>query len=228
MTSPFSIVFALYPNLTQLDFTGPFEVFQRLPGARLHVAARGGGRLRADSGLVFADVEKLSEIPACDLICVPGGYGLTAALGDAEYLAQVRRLGQSARYVTSVCTGSLVLAAAGLLQGKRATCHWAWRELLAEGGVRVESARVVRDGNCFTGGGVTAGIDFALAVVAEIAGAEVAQGIQLGIEYAPAPPFDAGSPETAPANVLEEVRTRVLKLLPERRAAFRAALERGR
>ncbi|HEU4582662.1 MAG TPA: DJ-1/PfpI family protein [Polyangiaceae bacterium] len=151
MTSPFSIVFALYPNLTQLDFTGPFEVFQRLPGARLHVASREGGRLRADSGLVFADVDKLSEIPACDLICVPGGYGLTAALGDAEYLAQVRRLGQSARYVTSVCTGSLVLAAAGLLQGKRATCHWAWRELLAEGGVRVESARVVRDGNCFTG-----------------------------------------------------------------------------
>jgi transcriptional regulator GlxA family with amidase domain len=228
MTSPFSIVFALYPNLTQLDFTGPFEVFQRLPGARLHVASREGGSLRADSGLVFAQVEKLSELSACDLICVPGGYGLTAALGDAEYLAQVRRLGQAARYVTSVCTGSLVLAAAGLLQGKRATCHWAWRELLAEGGVRVESARVVRDGNCFTGGGVTAGIDFALTVVAEIAGAQVAQGIQLAIEYAPAPPFDAGSPETAPPTVLEKARAQAQQLLPERRAAFRAALARSR
>jgi transcriptional regulator GlxA family with amidase domain len=228
MTSPFSIVFALYPNLTQLDFTGPFEVFQRLPGARLHVASREGGRLRADSGLVFAEVEKLSDIPACDLICVPGGYGLTGALADTEYLAQVRRLGQAARYVTSVCTGSLLLAAAGLLEGKRATCHWAWRELLAEGGVRVDSARVVRDGNCFTGGGVTAGIDFALAVVAEIAGTEVAQSIQLMIEYAPAPPFDAGSPETAPAAVLDSTRARALQLLPERRLAFRAALARSR
>jgi len=228
MTSPFSIVFALYPNLTQLDFTGPFEIFQRLPGARLHVASREGGRLRADSGLVFAEVEKLADIADCDLICVPGGYGVTGALADAEYLAQVRRLGQSARYVTSVCTGSLLLAAAGLLDGKRATCHWAWRELLAESGVRVESARVVRDGNCFTGGGVTAGIDFALAVVAEIAGAEVAQGIQLMIEYAPAPPFDAGSPETAPAAVLEQTRAWALQLLPERQAAFRAALARSR
>jgi len=228
MTSPFSIVFALYPNLTQLDFTGPFEIFQRLPGARLHVASREGGRLRADSGLVFAEVEKLADIADCDLICVPGGYGVTGALADAEYLAQVRRLGQSARYVTSVCTGSLLLAAAGLLDGKRATCHWAWRELLAESSVRVESARVVRDGNCFTGGGVTAGIDFALAVVAEIAGAEVAQGIQLMIEYAPAPPFDAGSPETAPAAVLEQTRAWALQLLPERRAAFRAALARSR
>ena len=228
MTSPFSIVFALYPNLTQLDFTGPFEIFQRLPGARLHVASREGGRLRADSGLVFAEVEKLADIADCDLICVPGGYGVTGALADAEYLAQVRRLGQSARYVTSVCTGSLLLAAAGLLDGKRATCHWAWRELLAESSVRVESARVVRDGNCFTGGGVTAGIDFALAVVAEIAGAEVAQGIQLMIEYAPAPPFDAGSPETAPVAVLEQTRAWALQLLPERRAAFRAALARSR
>lgn len=228
MPSPFSIVFALYPNLTQLDFTGPFEVFQRLPGARIQVASREGGLLRADSGLLFAELAKLSEISSCDLICIPGGYGLTAALRDAEYLRQVRRLGSSARYITSVCTGSLVLAAAGLLEGKRATCHWAWRELLAESSVRVESARVVRDGNCFTGGGVTAGIDFALAVVAEIAGAEVAQGIQLMIEYAPAPPFDAGSPETAPAAVLEQTRAWALQLLPERQAAFRAALARSR
>jgi cyclohexyl-isocyanide hydratase len=121
VTSPF--VFALYPDLTQLDFTGPFEVFQRLPGARIQVASREGGPLRADSGLLFAELAQLSEISDCDLICIPGGYGLTAALRDAEYLRQVRRLGSSARYITSVCTGSLVLAAAGLLEGKRATCQ---------------------------------------------------------------------------------------------------------
>jgi cyclohexyl-isocyanide hydratase len=224
VTSPFNIVFALYPDLTQLDFTGPFEVFQRLPGARIQVASREGGPLRADSGLLFAELAQLSEISDCDLICIPGGYGLTAALRDAEYLRQVRRLGSSARYITSVCTGSLVLAAAGLLEGKRATCHWAWRELLAETGVQVESARVVRDGNCISGGGVTAGIDFALAVVAEIAGAEVAQSIQLAIEYDPQPPFASGSPESAPPAVLERVRASSLRLLDERRAALRAAI----
>jgi cyclohexyl-isocyanide hydratase len=224
MPSPFEIVFALYPNLTQLDFTGPFEVFQRMPDARIRVASRQGGLLRADSGLVFAELDRLSEISDCDLICIPGGYGLAAALRDPEFIAQVRRLGQSARYITSVCTGSLVLAAAGLLEGKRATCHWAWRELLAESGVQVESARVVRDGNCITGGGVTAGIDFALAVVAEIAGIEVAQGIQLIIEYAPQPPFEAGNPENAPPAVLERTRESATRLLEERRSALHAAI----
>jgi cyclohexyl-isocyanide hydratase len=224
MPSPFEIVFALFPNVTQLDFTGPFEVFQRMPDVRIRLASRQGGLLRADSGLVFAELASLADLAACDLICIPGGYGVSEALRDAEFLAQVRRLAQSARYVTSVCTGSLVLAAAGLLDGKRATCHWAWRELLAESGVQVESARVVRDGNCFTGGGVTAGIDFALTVVAEIAGAEVAQGIQLIMEYAPQPPFDAGSPESAPPAVLERTRASARGLLDERRAALQAAI----
>jgi len=221
---PFEIVFALFPNLTQLDFTGPFEVFQRMPDVRIRLASRQGGLLRADSGLLFAELTPLSDVAGCDLICVPGGYGVAAALRDAEFVAHVRRLGQSARYITSVCTGSLLLAAAGLLEGKRATCHWAWRELLAESGVQVESARVVRDGNCITGGGVTAGIDFALAVVAEIAGAEVAQGIQLSMEYAPQPPFDAGSPQSAPPAVLERTRASALLLLDERRAALHAAI----
>jgi cyclohexyl-isocyanide hydratase len=221
----FSVVFALYPRVTQLDFTGPFEVLQRVPGVRLRLASRDGGELTSDSGLTFAGLERLSDIEALDAICVPGGYGVTAALGDSEYVAQVRRLGLAARYVTSVCSGSLLLAAAGLLEGRRAACHWAWRPLLAEQGVAVDAARVVRDGNIVTGGGVTAGIDFALSLAAELAGPEVAQEIQLAIEYDPAPSFDAGSPERAPAAVLARVQERIARQYPERREALRVARE---
>lgn len=222
MSSPVCIVFALFPQVTQLDFTGPFEVLQRLPGARLVVASREGGVLTADSGLSFAGLERLADIEVADVLCVPGGFGVTAALGDRNYLEHVRRLGEAARYVTSVCSGSLILAAAGLLEGKRAACHWSWRPLLAELGVEVEDARVVRDGRVITGGGVTAGIDFALTLVAELAGNEVAQRIQLAIEYDPAPPFDAGHPERAPSHVLAAIRERVALQYPERRAALAA------
>lgn len=226
MTQPFHIAFALYPDLTQLDFTGPFEVLWRLPGARVTVASRAGGELRADSGLTLGGLARLSEVPGCDLLCVPGGSGLTAALLDAELMREVRRLGQSARYLTSVCTGSLLLAAAGLIDGKRAACHWAWRDLLAEAGAIPDAGRVVRDGSLITGGGVTAGIDFALSVVGELAGVEVAQCIQLAIEYAPAPPFDAGRPERAPRAVLDEVRAYGAPRLAERRAAIQTARAR--
>jgi transcriptional regulator GlxA family with amidase domain len=220
MLTPIRVVFALFPELTQLDFTGPFEVLQRLPGAHLVAASREGGVLVADSGLSFAGLARLSEIESADVLCVPGGRGVTAALGDGEFLAHVRRLGEGARYVTSVCSGSLLLAAAGLLVGKRATCHWAWRPLLGELGVTVEEGRVVRDGRVITGGGVTAGIDFALALVAELAGIEEAQRIQLAIEYDPAPPFDAGHPERAPEAIVEALRERVALQYPERRAAL--------
>lgn len=225
MSQPFVIVFALFPNMTQLDFTGPFEVLRRLPGVRIVVASREGGQLESDSGLVFANIEKLEKVESCDLICVPGGFGLTPALRDAVFIAEVRRLGQTARYVTSVCSGSLILAAAGLLVGKRAACHWAWRELLALGGAIPEIARVVRDGTLITGGGVTAGIDFALTVAAELAGEDAAKDIQLAIEYDPSPPFSSGSPERAPARVLAAARERVLLMYPERKAALQAALE---
>jgi cyclohexyl-isocyanide hydratase len=220
---PIHIVFPLYPRVTQLDFTGPFEVLWRLPGVRLTLASVVGGELASDSGITFAGLARLSQIETLDAICVPGGYGVTAALGDADYIEQVRRLAQQARYVTSVCSGSLILAAAGLLEGRRAACHWSWRALLAEQGVMVDPARVVRDGNIITGGGVTAGIDFALSLVAELAGAEAAREIQLAIEYDPAPGFDAGSPERAPAAVLARVEERVARQYPERRAALRAA-----
>jgi cyclohexyl-isocyanide hydratase len=227
MSEPMPIVFALYPNITQLDFTGPFEVLRRLPNVRVIVASREGGELTADSGLTFAGLAKLHEIERCELLCVVGGAGQVAAVLDHAYIAEVRRLGQSARYVTSVCTGSLVLGAAGLLVGKRAACHWAWRELLRDAGAIPDPGRVVRDGNVITGGGVTAGIDFALTVAAELAGADVAQAIQLSIEYAPAPPFAAGRPETAPQQIVKLVRERIARTYPERRAAMEQALARG-
>jgi transcriptional regulator GlxA family with amidase domain len=223
---PFHIVFPLFPNLTQLDFTAPHQILSRLPGAKVTVASAAGGEIMAE-GLCFAGLTALADIEGCDLICVPGGTSVTDAIEDEVYMREVKRLAAGARYVTSVCTGSLILAAAGLLDGKRAACHWAWRGLLGLfDGVTVDPGRVVRDGNVITGGGVTAGIDFALTVAAEIAGPTVAQALQLTYEYAPAPPFDAGRPETAPAEVLALVNERLATLLPRRRNVIEAAAAR--
>jgi len=216
------IVFALYPGVTQLDFTGPHQVFSRLPGARVEGASLTGEAITTDN-LTFSGLKKLSEIDRCDVLCVPGGFGTTEAIQTPELLAEIRRLAGTATYVTSVCTGSLVLAAAGLLQGKRAACHWGWRDQLSLFGAIPDPARVVRDGNILTGGGVTAGIDFALTLAAEIAGPEFAQAIQLGLEYAPAPPFNAGRPETAPPEVLAAVNAIFDQNAPERLAAAEKA-----
>jgi cyclohexyl-isocyanide hydratase len=221
------IVFALFPGVTQLDFTGPYQVFSALPGASVILASRDGGTITSGEGIVFAGLRRLADIPACDLVCVPGGRGVTDnAIADEVFLAELRRLAGTARYVTSVCTGSLALGAAGLLRGKRAATHWAWRELLRPFGAIPDAGRVVRDGNVITGGGVTAGIDFALTVVAELAGIETAQAIQLGIEYAPAPPFNAGDPETAPPAILERVRERFGASAAQRRQAVETAAAR--
>ena len=217
-----NIVFALFPGVTHLDFTGPHQILCRLPGAKVTVASLDGGEIEAD-GLVFARLPKLAEVAACDVLVVPGGFGTTEAMANPAFLDQIRRLASGARYVTSVCTGSLVLGAAGLLKGKRAACHWAWRDQLSLFGAIPDPARVVRDGNVFTGGGVTAGIDFALTIAAEIAGDDMAQSIQLAVEYAPAPPFNAGRPETAPAAVLERVRKIYGHGMPERLAAAEKA-----
>lgn len=223
MNVDFPVVFALYPNITQLDFTGPYEVFARAPGARCIPASVAGGTLEAGGGLTFAGVRRLQDVESCALLCVPGGLGTVQALEDQEYLAELRRLAGPARYVTSVCTGSLLLAAAGLLAGKRAACHWAWRDSLTAFGVVPDPARVVRDGNIFTGGGVTAGIDMALTVLAEIAGADCAQAVQLGIEYAPMPPFDSGRPEGARPQIVAAARQRSDAARAERDAAVRRA-----
>ena len=228
MPADLTLVFALYPRITQLDFTGPHEVLSRLPGARCVLASARGGRIDADGGLSF-DTVPIAEVPDCALLCVPGGFGCIAAMEDAAFLAELHRLAGGARWVTSVCTGSLVLAAAGLLQGRRAACHWAWRDLLsAFDGVTPDPGRVVRDGPVFSGGGVTAGIDMALTVLAEIAGAEFAQAVQLGIEYAPAPPFTAGRPELAPAGVVAAVQQRLESLRPDRHAAAQRATQQLR
>ena len=220
------IVFALFPGATQLDFTGPHQVLSRLPGATVTLASPQGGSVEAD-GMVFAGLRRLADIPACDLICVSGGGGVTDnAIHDSEFLAELRRLAATARYVTSVCTGSIALGAAGLLRGRRAACHWLWRDLLVPFGAIPDPARVVCDGNVTTCAGVTAGIDFALSVASELVGPEAAQVIQLQMEYAPDPPFDAGSPETAPPAVLARVRELNAPLMVRRRAAVEAAAAR--
>ncbi len=225
MASEFPVVFALFPRITQLDFTGPFEVLSRLPGARCVLASVNGGAIEAGGGITFTGVVKLADVPGCSLLCVPGGFGTVAALEDQSFLTQIARLGACAQYVTSVCTGSLLLAAAGLLRGRRAACHWAWRELLTEFGVVPDPARVVRDGNVISGGGVTAGIDMALTVVAEIAGIDYAQAVQLSLEYAPEPPFDCGRPDRARPEIVAAVRQRLAAMANERAAAVqRAAL----
>ena len=221
--SALAVGFVLFPNLTQLDLTGPLQVLHRLPGATVHIAAKTREPAPSDCGLGLVPTTTFAACPDLDLICVPGGAGVSGAVADAETVAFVRRQGGRATYVTSVCTGAFVLGAAGLLQGRRATTHWAYTHLLPMVGATYEKARVVRDGNVFTGGGVTAGIDFALAVAAEVAGSEAAQRIQLSIEYDPAPPFSSGSPDQAPASV----RAALAPAYEKRVAAFRGELERA-
>jgi putative intracellular protease/amidase len=220
-----TIVIALYPGVTQLDFTGPHQVLSRMPEARVITASLGAADIWSD-GLTFAALADLAQVAACDVLLVPGGGGCADAMLDEAFIAEIRRLAAGARYVTSVCTGSLILAAAGLLAGKRAACHWAWREMLAPFGAIASEARVERDGNLITGGGVTAGIDFGFVLLAELAGREVAERVQLGLEYAPAPPFDSGRPELARPEVLAYVRRMMSFLAKEREAAAQEAARR--
>jgi len=220
MDAPFHIGFVLFPGITQLDFTGPLQVLHRLPGARVHLASKTLDPLPSDCGLDLVPNTTFDACPQLDLICVPGGFGVDDAMRDPAVTGFVKAQAGAARYVASVCTGAFVLGAAGLLAGMRATTHWAYHaDLEAVGAVPVK-ARVVRDGAVFTGGGVTAGIDFALTIAAEIAGEDVARAIQLSLEYDPSPPFDSGTPDRAP----EAVKTGVDARYAPRLAAFRDAL----
>jgi putative intracellular protease/amidase len=219
------IVFALYPGVTHLDFTGPHQVLVRTPDAKVIVASLGGQDIEAD-GLTFSRLADLAAVERCDVLCVPGGLGTTDAMLNEGFMREIRRLGADATYVTSVCTGSLILAAAGLLVGKRAACHWAWRDLLRPFGAIVSEQRVERDGNILTGGGVTAGIDFALTLLAELADDDYARRIQLSLEYAPAPPFESGRPELAPPQVLEPVQRMMALVAESRRQAVETAAAR--
>jgi putative intracellular protease/amidase len=219
------ILFVLYPGVTHLDFTGPHQVLSRTPDAEVTVASMGGRDIEAE-GLTFTNLADLSKVERCDVICIPGGFGTTDAMLDEAFMTQVRRLGAGAKYQTSVCTGSLILAAAGFLKGKRAACHWAWRSLLEPFGAIVGEARVVRDGDVITGGGVTAGIDFAFVLLEELAGRDYAEAVQLGLEYAPDPPFQSGRPELARPEVLAEVKARLAAAADSRaEATLRAAVQ---
>ncbi len=199
------IGFVLFQNVTQLDFTGPAQFLSRLPDATTHVIADDLGPIKTDCGFSILPTTTFEQAPALDLICIPGGFGTVQAIQSPQLLAQVAAAADPARWVTSVCTGSLVLGAAGLLQAKRATTHWAYTSLLALFGAEHEAGRVVIDGNTITGGGVTAGIDFALTVAKEVGGQALAERLQLGLEYDPMPPTNSGSPRTASASCLQQL-----------------------
>ncbi len=226
MASPIAIGILIYPNVTQLDATGPAQVLARVPGATMHMIWKTRDPIPTDAGFSIVPNTTFADCPELDVICVPGGGGQVALMTDPETLDFLRKQAETARYVTSVCTGSLVLGAAGLLKGYRSACHWAWREMLSDFGAIPVAERVVRDRNRISGGGVTAGIDFGLTVAAELAGEEVAKSIQLVLEYDPAPPFDSGSPEKAGPDRVQRLRERLVPMLESRRKANAEAAAR--
>lgn len=216
----------LFPDVTQLDLTGPAEVFARMPGAEVVLIWKTLDPVASDRGLRILPSATFGDCGRLDVICVPGGPGQIALMEDAETLQFLRRVAADCRLVTSVCTGSLVLGAAGLLTGYRATSHWTSIDQLSLLGAFPVQERVVRDRDRITGAGVTSGIDFALTVVAELAGDEVAQGVQLQMEYDPEPPFQAGSPRSAPAGLVAAARAKVAPFIARRRAATERAAAR--
>jgi cyclohexyl-isocyanide hydratase len=222
----FRVGILVFPDIMQLDMTGPHEVFTKMPDTQVLMVWKTLDPVTAGGGMRLLPDVTFENCPPLDLICVPGGAGMNPLLNDVETLSFIRKQAETAKYVTSVCTGSLVLAAAGLLKGKRAACHWMSRDMLKEFGAIPDPSRVVIDGNFISGGGVTAGIDFGLAVAAEVFGEEKAKAIQLGIEYAPQPPFDAGSPETAGKEVVDAAREAAEGRQAERLAAVREAASR--
>lgn len=220
------IAMLLYPRLTQLDLTGPYEVFARFPDTTIDLVAATLDPVPAGGGMRIVPTTTLADCPATDILFVPGGPGQAELMDDRAVLDFLRRQGETARYVTSVCTGSLVLAAAGLLTGYRATCHWMSLEQLALFGAEPVAERVVVDRNRVTGAGVTSGIDFALTLMALIFGEERARLTQLGIEYDPAPPFRGGSPRSAKPADVEKVRAGAAPFQERRLEIARAAAAR--
>ena len=207
----------IFPRLTQLDMTGPYEVLARLPNTKVHLVAHTMAPVKTDRGMEIVPTLTFADCPPLDVIMVPGGPGQQDLMEDQVALDFLRRQAKTAKFITSVCTGSLVLGAAGLLKGKRATCHWAAIEHLKPLGAIPVSERVVVDGNVVTGAGVASGIDFALKLAAILESEEVARQIQLQIEYDPAPPFNSGSPKTAAPELLAAVRARLATLNEQRR-----------
>jgi len=220
----FNIGFVIFPDLTQLDFTGPLQVLSRLPQSATHIVAKSEAPVPSDCGLSLVPTHTFANCPPLDLICVPGGnLGVVDAFCDRETIEFVRRQASAAKYVTSVCTGAIILGVAGLLKGRRATTHWAFTDLLPLVGATHEKARVVKDGNVFTAAGVSSGIDLGFIVAAEIAGEATARAIQLGIEYDPAPPFDSGNPDRASAAIKSAV---LAEGYDDSMSAYRAGIDR--
>lgn len=220
---PTRIAMLLIPNMTQLDFTGPYEMFARTPDTLVDLVWKDRNPVRSEFGLSILPTATLDESMAPDVIFVPGGRGMNALLTDDEVLPWLRSVAPRAKYITSVCTGALVLGAAGLLRGKRATTHWSALDMLSRFGAIAEKSRTVIDGNVITGGGVTAGIDFGLRLIAELRGEAVAQSIQLSTEYDPQPPFAAGHPDRAPAHITSAL----LEKMAPRQAERWAQVERA-
>jgi cyclohexyl-isocyanide hydratase len=220
---PISVAFLLFPNVTQLDLTGPAQVLSRLGNVTLDLVWKSRAPVPTDAGFGIVPTATFADVTHADILCVPGGMGVTDVIEDREAMAWVRAIGGEARWVTSVCTGSLILGAAGLLKGYRAATHWSWRDYLALFGAEMVPDRVVLDRNRVTGGGVTAGIDFALTLMAEVRSPDFAKAVQLSLEYDPAPPFDAGTPEKAGPELVATYARRVNQLAPDREERFRAA-----
>jgi len=209
MSDPLQIGIVLFPRVTQLDFTGPLQVFSSVPGAQVHLVWKRIEPVPSDSVMTLTPTITFADCPQLDVICIPGGLGTDDMINDEEMLAFLRKQAEGAKYVTSVCTGSLVLGAAGLLKGYRAATHWTAMEFLSSFGAIPTRTRVCVDRNRVTGGGVTAGIDFALTLVSLLTDRQTAEAIQLRLEYNPAPPFNAGSPDTAPPEILAFMRERI-------------------
>lgn len=225
-TASLSIGLLLFPKVTQLDLTGPYEVFARAPGADVHLIWKTLNPVASDRGLAILPTATFATCPRLDVICVPGGPGQVDLMEDDETLDFIRRVAGEARLVTSVCTGSLLLGAVGLLQGYKATSHWSSLDQLALLGAEPVQQRVVRDRNRLTGAGVTSGIDFTLNVVADLYGREVAEAIQFQMEYDPAPPFASGSVAQVSADFLASARARISGFTSKRLAATERAAAR--
>lgn len=226
MSSPLQIGFLIFPRITQLDLTGPVQVFSSVPDAEVHLIWKRVEPIPSDSVITLMPTITFADCPQLDVICVPGGYGTDELVNDEEVLGFLRKQAEGAKFITSVCTGSLVLGAAGLLKGYRATSHWSAVELLPLLGAILSRERVCIDRNRVTGGGVTAGIDFALMLVSILIDTATAETIQLRLEYNPAPPFNSGSPDTAPAEVLASMRAKIAPSQARRMEAVKRAAQR--
>ena len=226
MSASLQIGLVIFPKVTQLDLTGPVQVFSAVPDATVHLIWKRIEPVPSDSVLTLTPTISFADCPQLDVICVPGGQGINDMVNDEEVLEFLRRQAKGAKYITSVCTGSLVLGAAGLLKGYKATTHWTAIEFLSQFGAIPAKTRVCVDRNRVTGGGVTAGIDFALTLVSIMINRETAEAIQLGLEYNPAPPFNAGSPDTAPAEILARMKERIAPAQVRRGEAIHRAAAR--